>query len=268
MDKNPTFFRLCAREAASGTFERANAIATIVGGVILSALAWWLGGTKMEAPTSVAGTIGFGVVLSILSLLVSWFFVFLWRLYGAPSRLYWSERQKIKDLEKEKLALETRLVPKIRVFLDSKDKGVREYPAVSGSSAKWVQFCVSCATETPLIACEAFLTSVTKIDGDEIGSELVEEPIHCNWSQLSESDRKITIPPRIIQYVNLFTVNNSPLYVVPQTTPKKLRLPEAIQVPGRYQIGVVVTAENTTSAPATFVFEWRDFNDVKLMQTS
>jgi hypothetical protein len=265
MDKNPTFFGLCVREAARGTLNLVGAIATFFGGAILGALAWWVGGAKMEAPTSVAGSIIFSVLVAVASFALSWFVVFLWRLYGAPSRLYWSARQKIKDLEKENLALEERLVPKIRVFLDSIDRGVREYPTANGSSAKWVQFCVSCATETPLIACEAFLTSVTKIDGNEIGPELVEEHIHCNWSQLPESDRKITISPRITPYVNLFTLYDKS--VVPQTTPRKFRLGEAIQIPGRYQVGVVVTAENTTSAPATFVFEWRDFNNVNLMQT-
>lgn len=263
MDKNPTFFGLCVREATRRTLN-VGAIATIVGGAILGVLAWWLGGTKMEAPTSVAGSIGFGVLVAAATGVV----VFIWQLCGAPSRLYWSVRQENNDLKKEISELKERLVPKIRVFLDSKDKGVREYPTTAGSSAKWVQFCVSCATDTALTACEAFITSVTKIDGDEIGSELVEESIHCNWSQLPESDIKITIPPRVVRYVNLFTLYDGiPLSVVPQTTPLKLRLPEAIKIPGRYQVEVVVTAENTMSAPAMFVFEWRDFNDVNLMQT-
>ena len=264
MDKKATFFWLCVREAAVGTLNLAGAIATIVGGAILWALAWWLGGAKMEAPTSVAGSIGFAVLVAVTSFVLSWFVVFLWQLYGAPSRLYWGAKQKIEDLEKEILAWKERLVRKISVYLDTTDKGVREYPTVNGSSAKWVQFCVSCATDAALIDCEAFLTSVTKIDGDETGPELVEEHIHCNWSQLSESDRKITIRPLITQYVNLLTLYDSPLSVVPQTSPIKFRLSEAIQTPGRYRVGVIVTAENTMPVRSTFIFEWRDFNNVKL----
>jgi hypothetical protein len=92
---------LCIKEAAEGTFNRANAVATILGGIILWLLTLWLGGMKMEAPTSVAGTIGFAVVLGVASLGVSWIVIFLWRLIGAPARLYTRLADEKAQIERE-----------------------------------------------------------------------------------------------------------------------------------------------------------------------
>ena len=190
MDRDSNFFWLCIRDAAAGTLYLASAIATVVGGGILWVAAW-LGGLKLEAVTSLVGPMGFDVLLAIASLLASWIAVFLLRLGGAPARLYWKGQKKIKDLENEILESNERLVPKINVLLNPLTGGVHEYPTeiaqansppIKGPSSKWVQFGVSCASNAPLTGCEAFLTSVTKIDGDKKGPELVEEHIHCNWS--------------------------------------------------------------------------------------
>ena len=53
----------------------------------------------MEAPTSVANTILFAALLGAASVGVSWVAIFLWRLYGAPGRLYAAAQKKISDLE-------------------------------------------------------------------------------------------------------------------------------------------------------------------------
>jgi hypothetical protein len=97
----PHFWRRCWRDAAKGSLSRANATATIVGGLILWIATLWLGGLKIEAPTSVAGTIGFAAILAAASLVVSWLVVFAWRLIGAPTRVYKSAQEEIRKLSAE-----------------------------------------------------------------------------------------------------------------------------------------------------------------------
>jgi hypothetical protein len=91
------FWWECAREAWHGSWSRANALATIFGGTILAASAWWLGLTK-EAPSSIEGTVGFALFIYILSLLSTWIVIFLVWLLGAPARLD-SRKLSFSDLE-------------------------------------------------------------------------------------------------------------------------------------------------------------------------
>jgi hypothetical protein len=189
------------------------------------------------------------------------------------SALIWLSRYRADVAERE---LQRRFAPQIEVFLDPDNYGVAENPTetvapsrLRGPSSKWVQFSVRCATDAPLIDCEAWLTSVRKIDGGVVGRELVDEHIHCHWSQRERGEKKITLAPVLIQRANLFAFYNNPtaLVIVPQTDPLKIRLRDAIQQPGSYRAEVLVTAQGAPSLAATFVFEWHSFNDVTLRQT-
>jgi hypothetical protein len=91
------FWWECAREAWHGSWSRANALATIFGGAILAATAWWLGLTK-EVPSSIEGAVGFALLTGVLSLLSAWIVIFIVRLLGAPARLD-SHKLAVSDLE-------------------------------------------------------------------------------------------------------------------------------------------------------------------------
>ena len=196
--------------------------------------------------------------------------MFIVRLFIEPSKLFYREKDRADAAERE---LKRRFTQQITVFLDPDLHGVTENPTEiaaippRGPSSKWVQFSVSCATNAPLVDCEAWLTSVRKIDGNAVGPQLVEEHIHCHWSQ-REGEKKITLPPLLIQRANLFSLyeNFQPTAIVPQTNPPKIRLRDAIQQPGVYRVEVLVTAQGAPSFPASFIFEWRNFTDVTLTQ--
>jgi hypothetical protein len=105
------------------------------------------------------------------------------------------------------------------------------------------------------------------LDGEESGrQQLVEERVNCEWSQRIE--QKITLRPPLEQRVNLFAFHNTEAFPVPRVTPSKITLARGIQVPGRFRVNVVVTADNAPSVSETFIFEWRDFDNVTLTQES
>jgi hypothetical protein len=134
------------------------------------------------------------LIAFFLTLLAS----FIIRLFIEPSKLFYREKERADAAEHD---LQRRFTPQIDVFLDSDDHGVAESPTEiqaippqvqtippqRGPSSKWVQFSVSCATNAPLIDCEAWLTGVQRIDGNAIGPQLVEEHIHCQWSHLRDT---------------------------------------------------------------------------------
>ncbi len=171
-------------------------------------------------------------------------------------------------------ALSARLVPRIAIELGRSTQGVSEVPTESfagpGPTSKWVQLDISCATDVAISDCEVWLNSVRRVEGNEIGPELVEEHINCNWSQLSAINANIR--PRVIQRVNLFSMYPAPVsfvgqgrYLVkPETTPMKIRLRDAIQSPGKYLIAITATAQDSPSESRQYLFEWLDFERVTL----
>jgi hypothetical protein len=127
MRQASTFYWLSIKEAAGGTLSRANAAATIFGGLILWIVVLSFGGLKMEAPTSIAGAIGFAALLGAASFGVSWVVLFLWRLYGAPGRLYGSAQASISALNLEITALRNALKSDIMIILDQERYCVPQY---------------------------------------------------------------------------------------------------------------------------------------------
>jgi hypothetical protein len=65
---------------------------------------------------------------------------------------------------------------------------------------------------------------------------------------------------------NLFSFQRGFGGPVPQVNPIKPTLSNRIRVPWRYKILVVVTARDCPPKEAAFIFEWKDFENVTLVQ--
>jgi hypothetical protein len=82
------FYWLCIKDAARGSLALANAWAWLVGAIIIgSAAEYW--GLRLRLPENLQDYFSFGLML----LGATWIAVFVIRLIGAPSRLYWAERR-------------------------------------------------------------------------------------------------------------------------------------------------------------------------------
>lgn len=102
------FSWLCIKEAAHGTIERANAWFWLIGVPLV-----WIGGRYWEVgeltiPDNTPGFLTFMIVTGA----VTWAVFFLFRLVGAPSRLYWQERDARTAAESRQSALEILFDPR------------------------------------------------------------------------------------------------------------------------------------------------------------
>jgi hypothetical protein len=267
------FWWICLAKARQGSAAFANEWQWLIGFPVLAALLWFFRESlSKDAQELLSGPTAFSTFMAALTaFFLTMLASFIVRFLIEPSKLFYQEKDRADSLD---LELKRRFTPQIKVFLDPDFQGVTESPTeiqgnppTKGPSSKWAQISVSCATDSPLVDCEAWLTSVRKIDGKIIGPQLVEEHIHCYWSQ-REHEKKITLPPLLVQRANLFALyeNSQPLPIVPQTNPRKIRLKDAIQHPGSYQVEVLITAHGAPSFPASFIFEWHNFTNVTLTQ--
>jgi hypothetical protein len=262
-----SFYWECFKEAFTGSFSLANTWFGLWGPVLVwLLLKWW--GYTMTLPEHLDAY----AILVVLAFLGStWIGTIIVRFFNAPVTAYDKKQCEINSLLSANRVLNERLRPRINIFLDPIHRGVIEVPTDISEPpnpprrehSKWIQFSVSCATDVPLIDCEAFLTSVQRLnEHDNVIAQLVEEEVNCNWSQ--QSAAKITIPPLRIQRVNLFSIYPAPLLVRPETNPIKFKLNDAIQTPGRYRLNVLVAAKDAPPRTESFVFEWRDYQHVTL----
>jgi hypothetical protein len=172
-------------------------------------------------------------------------------------------------------SLTERLKPRINAFLDARANGVTEAPtervitgqfgrlATKGPSSKWIQVCVSCATDAPLVDCEVWLAGARSMLGNgKFGPELVEEHINCLWSQIETI--KTTIHPKRVQRINLFSFYEDGQPVRPWTQPLKITLTNAIQRPGEYQLDMIFTASGAPSEERSYILRWASFSDITL----
>jgi hypothetical protein len=264
------FYGLCAKWAATGTLERANAWFWLIGIPGIAFVRYLRGEIDpMTIPDHIPAFLGFMAA----TVAISWVVFFVIRFLRAPAHFYTSAQNEIGRYTTAIASFNERLKPKINLSLDERTRGVAFAPTEfmgspprSGPPSKWVQFCVSCATDTSLIDCEAFLTSGYKLDDTDqpTGEQLIEEDINCAWSQLGET--KVTIHPLRVLRANIFSIYESldRIVVKPETVPMKIRLRNAIQTPGRYRLQTLVTARDAPSKTESFIFEWRDFNNVTL----
>jgi hypothetical protein len=263
------FYWECAKEAAKGSMARANAVAGLLGALILWLLLLWLG-FKLDAPHTVTGHLELGVAAAFASVILAWLAIIILRFLGAPARLYLNSVAISEGHQNELAALKSQFLPQIKVFISPVDNGVQEAPwelqgePVRRGMSKWVQVSVACATRAPLVDCEVWLVAVERIGGLHPGEQLVEEDVRCGWSQYAEN--KLTLSPLRTQRANLFALyDHSPSMIFPQTDPLKFRLRDGMAVPGVYRISLVITAAYPApSHPASFIFQWQDYNKVFL----
>jgi len=178
---------------------------------------------------------------------------------------YWVWRDEFL----EKTALRERLLPTIDIFINQQNRGILEIPARVNTRqvlTKWVQFCVRCATDAPLVDCEAWLVRLARLQDDGTFEDLEPEHIHCRWSM--ESTHKITIPPQISHHANILILNNQTPTTELQLEPPHIRATEEMQKPGKYKVEIVVTALHASSKEASFTLEWSNYNDMVITQDS
>jgi hypothetical protein len=156
------------------------------------------------------------------------------------------------------MCFEKKMQPKISVL----DGSVNELPDTEGGGVcKWVQLKIGCATDEPLLSCEVFLKSIVRITSDVPSKELVEEPVHCNWSQRAE--RTIQINPGLPAKVNLFSfIKGTQLKL--EIDPPKLTLKRAIQTPRTYKGTVAIVADRVRPQEKSFEFCWSDYDHLSL----
>jgi hypothetical protein len=270
MRKFCSFWWGCLLRARGGSAAFGNDWQWLIGAPVL-AFVLWFGREYLNEGTQelLSGKTALGAVLaSFVVFLITMVACFVIRLFIWPPILFHEEKDRADRAEK---ALKDELSPRIKVFLDPDWHGVTEVPTrntatgQAGPSSKWIQVSVAGATQAPIADCEAWLTSARRIDNGVLGAQLVEEHIHCHWSQ-REPVKEITLRPLVIQRANLFSVHQDPLVVKPETNPMKIRLLEAIQQPGQYQLQILVTAQGSPSIARTFIFEWRNFKEVFLTE--
>lgn len=148
----------------------------------------------------------------------------------------------------------------IQIYLDPATDGVLQIPNTDGVPTKWAQISIA-AKDRTLMNCEVRLKSVIRTRNGNSG-ELVEEHVHCNWSQ--HSGKKMTIRPGLPERANLFTLVKGLPGVFLQLEPQKVTLSDAIQTPGRFRGRIIVIADNIPAQEQEFDFEWRDFERVTM----
>src|SRR6266478_4527973 len=160
------FYRNCLKEAFSGSFTVANAWSGLWGPVLVWTYFWWRGRT-MTLPEHLDS---YALLVLLAFLGSTWIGVIIVRFINAPVMAYAQGQKNNAILVASNVARKDRLKRTIRIFL--RDTAVIELPTEimafgstgRGPLSKWVQFSVSCATDVPLVECEAFVTSVRQID--------------------------------------------------------------------------------------------------------
>jgi hypothetical protein len=257
MRKAFCFYWLCVRRAWSGSVEKANAAANILGTAIIAIVLWFFG-YQLILPDKGGEAVAFG----LLCIFAAWLVIFTYRFLGAPAALYWEADEKTK-------VLATRLAPNIKVFLNEKTGGVNLLPI--NPPQKWVQITVESASAAPLIDCEVWINKIQRVKEDDVvAAELIYEPIMALWSQApSPQNRRRDVPAMVPQAANFFSLADVQTpRLEPQFDHVKRRLFEEIQKPGQYRIETVVSAKECTPVNKYFLFEWSgSFGNVKMSET-
>ncbi len=227
----------------------------------------------MDAPTTVTGTLELGVVAVLASMFLAWAVIFVFRFLGAPVRLYQAAKKETQHRENELADLKAQYFPKISVFLSPVDDGVQEVETQITEAgklprmglSKWVQVSVSCASQASLEDCEVWLIGVERVGGLSSGEKLLAEDARCKWSQY-EQEKSISLQPLRTQRANLFSLYQDFPDLRIEADFIKFRLRDGIQKPGKYLIKLVAFARGVQPEPRSFIFEWRDYNNISLRQ--
>jgi hypothetical protein len=249
-----SFWRQCAGRAAHGNSPFANDWQWLIGYPIIAAVLWVLGFSYAEFSGRIEVTLTTGLVgviaAGFVAFLVTWAARFLWRLLNAPVLIFYEEKERADTAQDE---LARRVARKITLFLDG--DGVRmtrtqrifphPIPPQPGPDTKWPQVMVQSATDMPLVGCEARLIRAERIGNDGTTTPILTEPVFCTWSNIPEGQNTcMTIPARVPQAANLFSVEDGALELQIHTRPIKIEFRDEIQNPGIYELQIAVSAQD------------------------
>ena len=153
-------------------------------------------------------------------------------------------------------SLEKKLEPRIDISLDDTHKGVRTRKTTDGHWSKWVQFVVCPSTNQALNDCEARVVKIERLLEDSTFELIENEPLLCEWSQMSHGTTRIAIPVGVRQSANLFCVQENETYLQVQLQPQQLHLRECLQNAGTFRLTVIVSANGARSRQESFRFVW------------
>lgn len=235
--------------------------------VVLVLIIWWTG--NLDALAKHLGEVLGAVVATVTVLILIYAFAILTALPKMFDEAQTSSEREIAGARAQIVALQARLKPQIRLFVNPVNNGVLQIPTEltapgqpPGPSSKWVQVCVACASEVELEDCEALITSFRRLNNDGSETELEPEPVHCSWSM--RDGPRTTIRPMVELPANILTVYESAHPVMLQLVPPHITIFNAVQVPGRFRFRIVVTAKGTPSVEKSFVLEHLDYARVSI----
>lgn len=114
------FQALRIKHAWRGCWTRANEQATLLGGVILTALLWLASPSlqekgMIEAPSTHWGVAAYALGTAVASVILAFGVIFVGRWLLAPSRLYWAERDRADEIERNWEALTDKIAHSLRI---------------------------------------------------------------------------------------------------------------------------------------------------------
>jgi hypothetical protein len=119
--------------------------------------------------------------------------------------LFIAAYQLWKEERSERIALEERLTPKIKVYL--KDEGIYRFPSADDSVSQWAQIIVTPLTDTALVDCEVNITSIFQLGDNGRKHSLLEEHVLATWSDQPPGTIKLSIPPGVSKRANIASRN-------------------------------------------------------------
>jgi len=166
MNKNEVsslkFYWTCVKDAFRGTVERANAWAWGIGAGLLWFILAALKQTQTEGPSTIGGSVSLEIAFGVISIVLTWGVIFVFRLIGAPTRLYNLARRDNEKLTNLIGTLEESLRPKIELVFDEDLEKCKNLENVG----IFVHVLAFNRSAFPIEDCEAFLISLEIADKD------------------------------------------------------------------------------------------------------
>jgi hypothetical protein len=134
-----------------------------------------------------------------------------------------------------------------------------------GPKEKWIQLTVKGAIDAPLVACEARLLTVQRIDADgNTLATILTEPVFCTWSAMPEAEnRRMIIPAKISQSANILSILDGSRELRIWTSPVIVGFRDEIQKPGIYRLNIAVTAQDCPTETRSYRLSWGgSYNDI------
>jgi hypothetical protein len=267
--RHRAYWHAKAADSGRGTFEKAAILTTIIGAAPIWAALWYfdpyLRLLSMDAPTTIGGSILFGVILTLTSLSASWIIVFFWRICGSGSRLHAKSRSEIAQLSDQVIALQTRLTPKFTVEFDEGPNCFADIPAEGAPRrslgafaycrAWWILLLVRNGTRTTIQGCVAHLISIHF--RETIDLEYREVPYQQSGPLLMKDHGPMEILPSVPQGINVFAVDeiDNRIRILWRD---QLQTNDAIfEKHGFYKLTVLVSSSNAGHLERALELEWR-----------